>query len=272
MHGVDLRGRIAIVTGSNTGIGLECSRQLLNLGLTKLILAVSDEAKGQAAATGLLEDRGQGIVVEVWKIDLCSYESVCDFAKRTTSLERLDIVILNAGILPTKMELNPTTGHEQSIQVNYLSTVLLAILLLPVAKAKRAAQEHPTRITITSSDASAWTKFKERNENPLLPALDRPGKVDMLDRTWLSKLLGQFFLVELAKHVPLSVAVINASTPGMVYDSEISRESKQTLAGKLAEVIRKPLGYTAEVGARMVVDAAVNHGAGHTGSTSGSRS
>lgn len=37
---VDLKGKTAIITGSNSGIGLECARQLLDLGLGKLILAV----------------------------------------------------------------------------------------------------------------------------------------------------------------------------------------------------------------------------------------
>ncbi|KAI1378737.1 NAD(P)-binding protein [Hypoxylon crocopeplum] len=259
---VDLSGKTAIVTGSNVGVGLECGRQLLHLGLTKLILAVRNVSKGQTAADELSKGQSpkQGSI-EVWELDYSSYDSICSFVERTKGLERLDIVILNAGIMTTAMRLNPNTGHEETIQTNYLSTALLAILLLPVMKTKRlTTPQQPGRITITSSDAAAWAKLNEKDENPLLPSFDRPGKVDMTNRTFVSKLLGQMFLVELAKRVPSSVAVINAATPMMVYDSEISRDTARSLPGKIAEVFRRRIGYTAAVGARMVVDAAVRHG------------
>lgn len=52
-HDVDLSGKTAIITGANSGIGLECARQLLDLGLSKLIIAVRDEVKGDAARKAL---------------------------------------------------------------------------------------------------------------------------------------------------------------------------------------------------------------------------
>jgi FlaA1/EpsC-like NDP-sugar epimerase len=55
-HDVDLRGKTAIVTGSNAGIGLECARQLLDLGVSKLIIAVRNETKGEAARKNLLSE------------------------------------------------------------------------------------------------------------------------------------------------------------------------------------------------------------------------
>lgn len=261
VRGIDLGGKTAIVTGSNVGIGLECSRQLLDLGLSKLVLAVRNVSKGQAAATELSKDINLNPgTIEVWELDYASYDSICSFVERTKGLERLDIVILNAGIMATEARINPSTGHEETIQINYLSTALLAILLLPVVKSKRPLAEQPGRITITSSDTAAWAKLDERNEEPLLSSFDKPGKVDMLNRTFVSKLLGQLFLVELAKRVPSSVAVINMATPMMVYDSEINRETARSLMGKIVEVFRRRIGYTAAVGARMVVDAAVKHG------------
>lgn len=45
VKGIELHGRTALVTGSNCGVGLETSRQLLDLGVSKLILAVRDEEK-----------------------------------------------------------------------------------------------------------------------------------------------------------------------------------------------------------------------------------
>lgn len=53
----DLGGQTAIVTGGNIGVGLETGRQLLNAGLSKLILAVRDEKSGQAVAQTLMAPR-----------------------------------------------------------------------------------------------------------------------------------------------------------------------------------------------------------------------
>ncbi|CAJ2502424.1 Uu.00g098180.m01.CDS01 [Anthostomella pinea] len=261
VKGVDLEGQTAIVTGYNVGIGLECSRQLLDLGLSKLILAVRKENKGKAAAVELSTGRDTPEdTIEVWKLDYSSYDSIRSFVERARTLNRLDIAILNAGILKGKMDFNPDTGHEETVQVNYLSTALLAILLPPVMKAKRSIQQKAGRITITSSDVGAWAAFNERDENPLLPSFARTGTTDLFERNCVTKLLVQLSLVELAKRVPASVAVINAATPMMVHDSQISRETAQSLLGKAKEVFRRRVGYTAGVGSRMITDAAVNHG------------
>lgn len=73
----NLTGKTAVVTGSNIGLGLECVRQLLDLGLSKLILAVRDESKGETACKELSTGRGLAAgVIEVWKLDLSSYDSI----------------------------------------------------------------------------------------------------------------------------------------------------------------------------------------------------
>ncbi len=259
IHGVDLSGKTAIITGSNTGIGFETGRQLLQLGLSRLILAVRSEEKGRAAASVLSPDDTNR--VQVWHLDLREYDSVVAFAERAKTLNRLDFVVLNAGICPVTRIFNQNTGHDETIQVNYLSTALLAILLLPVAKATRLNQPAPTRITFTSSEGAAWTKFKLGQETPILTALDKDEKgVDTVDRMFVSKLLGQMFLNELAKRVPPSVAVINAASPGSVHDSEFNRELDKTTAGAVIKAIMRRVANTAAVGARMITDAIVNHG------------
>lgn len=260
---VDLQGHTAIVTGSNSGVGFQTSRQLLDLGLSKLILAVRDEEKGKAAAAKLSSGRdlAEG-AIEVWLLDQSSYESVTAFAERVKSLERVDFVNLNIGIAPIERRFNEHTGHDEIIQVNYLSTALLAFLLLPIVKEKRANQPRPSRITFTNSEASAWTKFKERKaEGPLLAALDdKDTKVDMADRMWLSKLLGQFFLVKLAAEVPPSIALINAASPSAIHDSEFNRDFDKTWLGAFIKFILRRLATTSEMGARMITDAIVHHG------------
>ncbi|KAA8652360.1 uncharacterized protein ATNIH1004_001264 [Aspergillus tanneri] len=160
----NLTGKTAIVTGSNIGLDLECARQLLDLGLSKLILAVRDESKGETARKELSICRSLAPgAIEVWKVDLSSYNSIIKFAERAHSLEYLDIAVLNAGVYKVNLTFNPATGFEEDV-----------------------------RIIIVSSDTAAWAKFNERIVNPLLPAFKAiPSKWDMQERYSTSKLLGQ---------------------------------------------------------------------------------
>lgn len=268
----NLAGKTAVLIGANTGIGLEVARHFITLHASRVIIGARDEAKGVAAVaelrkTRLLSDDADTAAtttaaIETWPVDLSSYGSIVSFAQRAQSLERMDYVILNAGICTTSFRTNASTGHEETIQINYLSTALLAALLLPVAKSKIPAQDgQPTRITFTSSDVASWTAFKERPSTPLLPALDRQtSSIDMTDRMMVSKLLGQFYISELAKRVPSSVVCINCATPGMVQGTQFNREVDATFGGKLVKPIIRRLGYTPEVGARCITDAALRHG------------
>lgn len=261
VQNVDLKGKTAIVTGSNGGIGLECCRQLLRLGLSRLVMAVRDEQKGHDAMQQLYSSEGKDRIIEVWQLDLESYTSISAFSQRTTSLDHIDYVVLNAGITRATFHLNPSTGHEDNIQTNCLSNVLLTILLLPVLKSKRSVQQHPSRVIFVSSDAAPWTDFPEQDAQPLLPAFDRPGAgtMNMTNRYYTSKLLQQFFVAEIGKRIPASVAVITASTPGLVYGTSALKELPG-IGGRIQRGLVHIIGYSPEVGARQLVDAAVNHG------------
>lgn len=265
VEGIDLSGRTALVTGSNSGVGLETSRQLLDLGVSKLILAVRDEEKGRAAAADLLTGRKNTLpnTVEVWKLDLSSYDSVVAFADRAAkTLTRLDIAALNAGFCPAKRIINTATGHDEIIQVNYLSTALLAVLLLPVARRVRPSQPQPTRITLTLSEVANWARYPVGKELPILAALDAPGGLadNTNDRMFVSKLLGHFFVRALATKVPPSVAVIDAASPGAVHDTQFNRDIDKTVAGSVIKMVLRRVGNSSAVGARMMTDAAVAHG------------
>jgi len=260
---VDLKGKTAIITGSNSGVGFQTARQLLELGLSRLILAVRNEEKGERAAGKLTADLNLDksiVVVEVWKLDLSVYDSVVSFAERAErSLQRLDFVVLNAGAwTPLGRVFNEYTGHDEVVQVNYLSTALLAILLLPVIAKFKNAQ--PTRIMFTLSEVAAFTPFRERTKMPLLAGLDQQGDVDATDRMFVSKLLGQFFVAKLAKIVPPSVAVINSTSPGAVHSTGFNRDFAKTFAGALTVRMQRWLANSPDVGARMITDAVVNHG------------
>ncbi|KAJ2988953.1 hypothetical protein NUW58_g3713 [Xylaria curta] len=257
----DLSGKVAIVIGSSGGIGLECARQLLDIGVSKLILGVRDEAKATALVEKIPADYDPKPTIEVWGLDYLSYDSVLDFVERANHLDRLDIVILNAGVFRTAINITPSTGHEEDIQVNYLSTVLLLARFLPILKAK-ASGAQVGRITVVSSDTAAWYSLKEKDQDPLLPSFDKQQKnFNYHERYATSKLLGQLFIVELAKRVPSSVAIINCANPGFCHSSGLSRDASGTAIGSLFGVIARLVGRSPSIGARSVVDAVVNHGA-----------
>ncbi|KAH8885813.1 NAD(P)-binding protein [Thozetella sp. PMI_491] len=263
----DLRGQTAIVTGGNVGVGLETARQLLDVGLSKLILAVRNEESGQTAAKELLVGRGDDQKVEVWKLDLSEYASVTAFAERVAKLDaRPDVVVLNAGVLCAKPTLNRSTGHDEDVQTNFLSTVLLLILLLPIVKTKPSAAKTTAspvpRISVVSSIMAHWAKFAERDAGPLLPAFDTddPTNWGMEERYSTSKLLTLLFLSELIRRIPPNLAVINAPTPGVCYGSLFTRQTAGTVVGFMIGIFYRLVGHSCSVGASQVLAAAIRAG------------
>lgn len=220
----DLSGKVAIVTGSNTGLGFECARQLLSYKLSRLIVAVRTASKGEDAAAKLRKQYPQA-TIEVWLLDMSSYESVQAFASRTEKeLPRLDIAILNAGIAGSQFKIVPDTGHEEALQVNYLSTMLLTILLLPVLKDKSPTGT-PGRLTIVTTMLSIIAKFANKNANPLLPSFDDKKNFDVMDNYPKTKLLGQLFLWKLTDLVSSDDVIINMVEPGYTKGTELQRDA-----------------------------------------------
>ena len=76
-------GQTVIITGSNTGLGLEAARHVARLGAAKVILACRTISKGQTAATNIVSSEHLiSDCIEVWELDLSNYESVKAFGKR----------------------------------------------------------------------------------------------------------------------------------------------------------------------------------------------
>lgn len=209
----DLSGKTAIVTGGNSGVGLEAARHLLDLG-SNVILAVRDVFKGQAAA----EDLARGRIltsgtIEVWQLDLADYKSIVAFAERAKTLNQLDIVLLNAGVIKATETFN-AMGYEESFQTNYLSTTLLLLLILPIVKDKRTPGS-PGRIAVTSSDWAAWAKYDASQSGPTLPRFKvKSAKWDGMNEYGIGKLFNHLFVAELVKRVSSSEVIITHPDPG----------------------------------------------------------
>jgi retinol dehydrogenase 12 len=154
----DCTGKTIIITGANVGLGLEAARHFVRLNAAKVILACRSSSKGEAAKLNIEATTKRKDIVEVWTVDLNSYQSVKDFCRQAEGLERIDIVIENAGIaIPTYVEIE---GMESTIQTNVISTFLMALLLLPILRTSAEKHGIVPRLVIVASDAhfQVWSR------------------------------------------------------------------------------------------------------------------
>jgi NAD(P)-dependent dehydrogenase (short-subunit alcohol dehydrogenase family) len=131
----DQSGRVAIVTGSNTGLGFDTARVLAEHGAT-VVLAVRDTVKGEAAATRIRET-AKGADVSVQPLDLGSLDSVRTAAAELAAAHpRVDLLINNAGVMYPATRTATKDGFETQFGTNHLGhfalTGLLLETLLPV--------------------------------------------------------------------------------------------------------------------------------------------
>ncbi len=215
----DLSQQTIIVTGANTGLGLETSRHLLRLGVGKLIMAVRSPSKGSAAKHDLLTTTGcDPSTIEVWPLDMASYHSVKAFAARASSeLSRLDGVLANAGILTRQFALSPETGHESTLTVNVISTFLLCLLLLSKLRDTHAQTGRAPRFVIPNSALHYLAPMGEltaAEDGSIIARLDDPAKADMAGRYPVSKLLVLYAVRELAGRCRAAAAAAAAAAEG----------------------------------------------------------
>lgn len=122
-------GRIAIVTGANSGIGLETARVLAQKG-AHVVLACRNQEKGEAACADILQGAPHA-KVEFQQLDLSSLQSVNTFAEGFTAAHpRLDLLINNAGIMMLPSLGRTVDGFELQFGTNHLGHFALTGRLL----------------------------------------------------------------------------------------------------------------------------------------------
>ena len=140
----DQQGRIALVTGASSGLGLETARALRQHGAT-VVMACRSPLRAEAARQALLDVHGEG-ALDLVDLDLADLESVhrCSEALHQR-YGRLDLLINNAGVMAPP-RLVSHQGYELQLATNHLGHMALTTALLPLME----GQVNARVVTVTS--------------------------------------------------------------------------------------------------------------------------
>lgn len=245
-------GRNVIVTGATSGIGAAAVAKFAALGAQKVVIAARTPEKGEATRAAIAKKLGRSDQLEVWELEMSSYDSVVAFAKRAQALDHLDIAILNAGVWRAKYR-QAGHGWEEVLQVNTLSTALLAILLLPKLIETRAKSQHTPVLEFVNSGLheKAIVSAKARNERSILEWCNRPENYGEASQYSFSKVFQIYAMIQLANQVSSKDVIITSICPGFV-ESGIARD--HFFPGvKLVLFVLKLLALSPDVGTNTVL-------------------
>jgi NAD(P)-dependent dehydrogenase (short-subunit alcohol dehydrogenase family) len=137
---VDLSGRVAVVTGANSGMGKETARELARVG-ADVILGCRDRQRAEAARQEIIDTTG-ATAVTVMDIDLASLASVRAFAAAFHErFATLDVLVNNAAASVPARDVTPE-GFERHWATNVLGPHLLTTLLVPALAGGQRADRH----------------------------------------------------------------------------------------------------------------------------------
>ncbi|KAH9479740.1 Short-chain dehydrogenase/reductase phmF [Psilocybe cubensis] len=256
----DLSGKTVIVTGGNTGIGLEVVRNFARMNPAKLILTSRSQKRGEEVAAQIRGETGCASV-EAWALELAEFASVrafCDKFER--ECDRLDILVENAGIATVNPDFTKD-GWELSTQVNDMSTTLLSLLLLP--RMLETAQKYHTypRIVVASSETHHEIPSLDKsslNSPNFFRAFahkDHLGSTMPPGRYQTTKLLNILLVRALSERLHRKPLITNSANPGFCKTG--LRRNLPARARFVMWVMDGLFGRTADDGARVFVWAAL---------------
>lgn len=233
--------KIVVITGGNSGIGLAMAQEIAARG-ARLCLACRHQGKAAAARDQILS-RTPGARVELYELDLASFDSIRAFAERLSADHpHVDVLLNNAGAAPLTQQFT-REGFELQFGGNYLGHFLLTHLLLPrLAAAVQVKGE--ARVVHVASIAHLFGRIRPETFRGM-PRYS-PGAAYAQ-----SKLANLMFSNALARRLPTGVTS-QAFHPGGV-DSEIWRDLP-----RLAYLALKPFLITPERAGRLGADLALS--------------
>lgn len=199
----DLSGKTVLVTGANSGIGLETSVQLAQRG-ANVVMVARDPGRG-AAALEQVKRRSGSQSVSLLLCDFSSQASIRALAEEYRRRhDRLDVLVNNAGLVNDKRRVTED-GLEQTFAVNHLGYFLLTNLLLDLL-----LESAPSRVVVVASRGHRPGDLDFDNlqyEN---------GGYGVMKAYSRSKLANVLFANELARRVGSRGVTVNSLHPGMV--------------------------------------------------------
>jgi retinol dehydrogenase-12 len=185
----DMRGKTCLVTGANAGLGKKIAEGLAVRGATVVLICRSRE-RGQAALSDI-EKRAPVADLHLRLADLAKLDDVRSLGPELhNELERIDVLVNNAGTYRARREITPQDGFEKTMAVNHLAHFLLTHLLL-----KRLLAANGRVITVTSAAHRAASLRRAPLESILRGASDYNGFRAYAD----SKAANILFTSELAR-------------------------------------------------------------------------
>ena len=210
IKGIDLTGKIAIVTGGNTGIGLETTKTLAAAGAT-VIVPARDTEKAKRNLAGIAH-------VELETMDLMDPASIDRFAEKFLASGRpLHLLINNAGIMWVPLR-RDSRGIESQLATNYLAQFQLTARLWTAIKKAGGA-----RVVNVSSQGHQFAAFHFDDPN----FLNR--EYDTLQAYGQSKTASNLFALELDNRAEAFNVRAYSLHPGSINGTELAREASAEL-------------------------------------------
>ncbi|XP_058460456.1 WW domain-containing oxidoreductase [Malaya genurostris] len=215
LHGRDLSGKIALVTGANAGIGFETARSLALHGCEVIFACRNEKATAEAILKIMNEKETAGKKCKFIKLDLASLRSTKECAQQIRAqYKHIDMLILNAGVFALP---HSTTedGLETTFQVSHLSHFYLTSLLSDIL-------DHTSRVVVVSSESHRFSMLKTSDitESNLSPPLNKFWSMAAYNNAKLCNVLFAFELAKRWKSRGISVFVLH---PGNMVSSQIAR-------------------------------------------------
>jgi len=238
----NLKGKVVIITGANSGLGLASAKALARKG-AEVILACRSEERGAAALKEV--EAVQTTSARLMLLDLGSLESVQAFAENfKANYDQLDVLMNNAGIMATPYG-TTQDGFEKQIGVNHLGHFALTGHLLPVLLGTPGS-----RIVNVSSLAA-------RNGQMDISSFKDPNNYQPWKAYGQSKLANLMFTLELNRRLPEGQTIAVAAHPGGA-STNLGRNVKSNAVFQfIAEKVLLPLLPTPDQNARPQLYAAV---------------
>lgn len=260
---VSFAGKTVLVTGANTGLGFEAAVKYVALGAEKLILAVRSTAKGEEAKRRILERTGRSsgeVDITILTVELSDYASVQEFVRNLGQETRyLDVALLNAGLGNPRFEQSPA-GWEMAVQVNVLSTALMAVLLLPLLRSTAVARGRAVHLTFVNSHGHNMVQkeWYASAGGSLLRAANDRDKWDATRSYSIVKLMGMAVMQAVARGAASTSTeqpevIVNAVCPSLC-KTDLGRNFG-TLSHITGFFFQAAFARTAEEGARSLVSA-----------------